>query len=136
MEAQIHRYMFSLFYSVWTNKQTKIYEIVKYLLQTSAENSRTWSQHLRFISKMYQMEDPLTLINTVPPTKMEYKEYILTKIAAFHERELRQQALKIKSLKYFNVSLQSLRGKPHVSICDVFTSKDVTNMRPHLNLMW
>ena len=84
---------------------------------------------------MYNMEDPLTLLDRVPPPKGEYKEYILTKIAAFHERELRLQASKIKSLKYFNLSLLSLRGKPHVSICDVFTSKEVSNMRPHLKFL-
>ena len=35
IEAQIHRDVFSLFYSVWSNPNTKIYKIVKQLLESS-----------------------------------------------------------------------------------------------------
>ena len=35
MEAQIYRDICILFYNVWTNPQCKIYEVVKYLLETS-----------------------------------------------------------------------------------------------------
>ena len=59
MEGKLHRDMFSLFYSIWSNPESKIFEIVKYLLETSTENSRTWSINLRHISKMYGLEDPL-----------------------------------------------------------------------------
>ena len=34
IEGKIHRDIFSLFYSIWSNPETKIYEIVKYLLTT------------------------------------------------------------------------------------------------------
>ena len=53
MEGRLHCDMFALFYSVWCNPQTKIHQIVKYLLINSPENSRTWSVNLRHISKMY-----------------------------------------------------------------------------------
>ena len=62
IEGKIHRDMFSLFYSVWCNPDTKIYRIVKYLLTTSSENSRTWAINMRHISKMYQLEDPLSCL--------------------------------------------------------------------------
>ena len=58
IDGKIHRDMFSLFYSVWCNPDTKIYQIVKYLLSTSPENSRTWVTNLRHISRMYSLEDP------------------------------------------------------------------------------
>ena len=59
MEAKLHRDIFSLFYSVWSNPDSKIYQIVKYLLETSSENSRTWSIHLRNLCHMYGIKDPL-----------------------------------------------------------------------------
>ena len=41
LEGRIHRDMFSLFYSIWCNPDTKIHQIVKYILTISPENSRT-----------------------------------------------------------------------------------------------
>ena len=41
IEGKFHRDVFSLFFSIWNNPNTKIYEIVKYLLENSTENSRT-----------------------------------------------------------------------------------------------
>ena len=57
LEGKIHRDVFSLFFSVWSNPQTKIYQIVKYLLENSSENSRTWSVHIRYLSKKYGLAD-------------------------------------------------------------------------------
>ena len=91
IEGKIHCDMFSLFNSVWCNPDTKIYQIVKYLLSTS-ENSRTWVTNLRHISRMYSLEDPLTCLQRDPPGKAEYREHILTKVTAYHEGELRCMA--------------------------------------------
>ena len=55
MEGKVHRDMFSLFYSVWSNPDTKIYQIVKYLLSSSPDNSHTWAVNMRHIAKMYQL---------------------------------------------------------------------------------
>ena len=59
VEAKIHRDMFSLFYSVWQNPNTKVYQIVKNILSDSDDNSSTWSINLRHICKMYNIEDPI-----------------------------------------------------------------------------
>ena len=40
IEATIHKDIFSLFYSIWSNPKTKIYTIVKYLLTASSQKSR------------------------------------------------------------------------------------------------
>ena len=50
IEGKVHKDIFSLFYSIWSNPDTKIHEIVKYLLKNNVENSRTWSAHLRKIN--------------------------------------------------------------------------------------
>ena len=42
---------------------------------------------------MYGIEDSLLCIQSDPPSKNVYKEYILTKITAYHEIQLRQAAV-------------------------------------------
>ena len=58
IEGRIHRDVFSLFYGVWSNPDTRIYQIVLYLLKNNSENSRTWATHLRYLSSLYNIEDP------------------------------------------------------------------------------
>ena len=140
IEGKIHCDMFSLFYSVWSNPDTKIYQIVKYLLKTSPENSRTWVINLRHISKMYSLEDPLSCLQSDPPSKSNYKERVLTKVLAFHEDELkttvRQKQEKDDSyMKYFNVNLFGLRGRHHPSLSNIITSEEVRKLRPHIKFL-
>ena len=135
MEGKIHRDMFSLFYSVWTNPNTKIFEILKYLLETSSENSRTWAINLRHISKMYSLEDPLTCLLKGPPSKSQFKETVLTKISAFHENELRRMAATNSKMGYLNVGLLGLRGKHHPSLLNIITTEDVKKSRLHLKFL-
>ena len=121
VEGKLYRDIFSLFYSLWTNPDCKVFEVVKYLLTTSSPNSRTWAIHLRNISKMYGIEDPLTCLERTPPTKNVFKRDILSKITSFHEKELRKIALSKSetSMKYLNVSLLGLAGRLHPSITGV-----------------
>ena len=127
--------MFSLFYSIWCNPDTKIYQIVKHLLSTSSENSRTWVTNLRHISKMYNLEDPLTCLQRDPPAKSEYREHILTKVTAFHEGELRSQAASNSKMDYMNVSLTGLRGKHHPSLTNIINVEDVKKLRLHTKFL-
>ena len=122
MEGKLHRDMFSLFYSVWSNPDTKINQIVKYLLSNSDENSRTWAVNLKHISKMYGLEDPLTCLSRDPPPKS-------------HENELRNLATQNSKMKYLNVNLTGLRGRHHPSISDIITTNQVKKLRPHLKFL-
>ena len=99
--------------SIWCNPHLKIYEIVKYLLQNSPENSNTWAINLRHLFRMYEIEDPLILLQRDPLPKSHFIEYVLTKILAFHEKELRVAASKNSKMKYLNVSCEGLRGRHH-----------------------
>ena len=125
MEAKLHRDIFSLFYSVWTNPESKIFSIIKYLLENSNENSHSWAIHIRQISKMYGLEDPLDCLRRSPPSKSLYKKHVLTKITAFHEKELRKDALKNDKMRYFDVSLIGLNGRLHPAASNVSTSHNV-----------
>ena len=64
-QAYLHFDIFSLFWSVWANPDTRIYSIVKYLLMMSDESSLTWAAHLKITYKLYNLPDPLLLMNSV-----------------------------------------------------------------------
>ena len=135
IEGKIHRDVFSLFFSIWNNSNTKIYEIVKYILKNSIENSRTWSIFLRQISMMYGLEDPLQCLYRDPPKKSVYKENILTRITAFHETELREKTKSNSNMTYLNVSVSGLRGRHHPVLSSMITAHDVQKSRPHLKML-
>ena len=135
MQGKIHRDMFSVFYCVWRNPQSKIHHIVKYLLQTSTENSRTWSINLRHISRQYGLPDPLDWLCQDPIPKSTFKEIILSKISAFHENELRRSASENSRMLYLNVSLTGLRGRLHPALAGIYTPLDVKKSRVHLKML-
>ena len=135
MEAKIHKDIFSLFYSVWSNPDSKIYQIIKYLLETSPVNSRTWSNHLRHLCDMYGIQDPLESLKNDPPLKSSFKTEIKTKIQCYHERTLRNLAVNNSTMKYLNISLSGLNGKCHPALNNILTSHQVKKSRIHLKML-
>ena len=135
IEGKIHRDVFSLFYSIWKNPETKIYQIVKYLLNNSCENSRTWSAHVRHLSTRYGLEDPSDCLNRDPPSKSFYKEYIATKITSYHEKLLRRSANSNSQMSYLNVATRGLRGRHHPALSNMITTCEVKLSRPHLKFL-
>ena len=95
MEAALHLDVLTLFWSIWANPQTKIHDIVKYLLTTSDSLSLTWSAHLRLLFQMYSLPDPLTLLSSPLWSKERWKMLIKTEITSYHEAALRYQALAV-----------------------------------------
>ena len=81
------------------------------------------------------MSDPLELINSQPPPKRAFKEYVSIVISAYHEAQQRRKSEGCTSMKYFNVSLLNLSGRCHPSISNAFTAQEVSNMRPHLKFL-
>ena len=94
-------------------RANSILECEFYLLENMDNNSRTWSAHLSNVAKMYGITPPLELMKQSPPSKTSFKEYILTKITAFHESELRNSAENNSKMKYLNVATTGLRGRHH-----------------------
>ena len=135
IEGQLHRDVFSLFYNVWCNPDSKIYTIVKYLLQSSSIKSRTWSVFVRHLSQKYGLDDPSECLRADPPSKASYKELILTKISAHYEAELRQKALTNTRMKFLNVSIMSLRGRRHLALSNIVTSHEVKKSRSHIKML-
>ena len=59
----------------------------------------------------------------------------MTKITAFHEKEMRKKASKNEFMKYFNVSLFGLRGKLHPAVTNIYTAHSVKKVRPHIKML-
>ena len=135
IEGKIHRDVFSLFYSIWRNPDSKIYSIVKYLLETTQTNSRTWAAHIRYLSVKYDIPDPLLCLESDPPAKSYYKEFIHTKISAYFENFMREKAMKSSSMQYLNVSLTGLRGKKHPALSGIVTTHEVRKSKIHIKML-
>ena len=135
IEGQIHRDVFSIFYSIWSNPDTKIAEIVRYLLKHVNEKSNTWCAYLIFLSRRYGLDNPSSYLNVDPPSRSVFKELVATKIACFFERELRQKAENNSLMKYLNVSTLGLRGRRHIALSNLSTSYSVKIARPHLKFL-
>ena len=58
---------------------------------------------MRLVCQMYNLPDPLALLQQPVMKKSQWKTLIKAKITAYHEADLRQKALKSDSLRYFNV---------------------------------
>ena len=84
---------------------------------------------------MYDLDDPLILLNKTPPTKSSFKEHVMTKIAAFHEHELKTAAKNNSKMKFLNVNLSSLRGQHHPCLSNIVTTNDVRKLRIHLKFL-
>ena len=70
-----------------------------------------------------------------PPNKSSFREVVTTKITVHYEKQLRDMAAKNRRMQYLNVSLSSLRGKPHPALSNLVTSHDVKKWRPHIKML-
>ena len=112
-----------------------MFDIVLYLMKISKENSTTWSNHIRLVCKLYDLPDPLRLLQQQPMTKQSWRTLVKTKITAYHERQLRSKAAKNPNLEYLNVQLLSLCGTPHPAIRYISDSRDAYKLKPHLKFL-
>ena len=135
IEGRLHVDLLSLFYNVWSNPQTKLFDIVLYIMMMAGDKSTTWSFHLRLICKKYSLPDPLQLMQQPVMSKTEWKSLVVTRVTVFHERELREKARTNNKLEYLNVQALGLTGRPHPAICSVMNTRDAYKMRSHLKFL-
>ena len=135
MEASLHLDLLSLFWNIWINPQTKVHEVLKYLLMMSDNNSLTRSAHIRIIFQLYRLPDPLSLLDSTPWSKERWKSHTSIAVLSHHERLWRQKASNNKKLQYLNVQCTGLTGKPHPILSWVLTTQDVVLVRPHVKML-
>ena len=135
IEARIHLDLLTLFHNVISNPQTKIFQIVSYILKMAEDRSTTWSFHLKLLCRQYQLPDPLQLLQDTPMTKSAWKTLTTTRITAYHERELRLKAKRNSRMEYFNVQLIGLSGRPHPAIRYISETRETLKLRTHLKFL-
>ena len=91
--------------------------------------------YMRNLAKQYVIGDPLSAIQRAPPTRAEYKEYISTKITVYHERRQREAAETNSKMKYFNIKVKGLNGRPHPAIQGVSKTTDVKKLCAHIKMI-
>ena len=134
-EAYVHMDILSLFWIIWANPQTKIFDIVKYLLMMSDSTSLTWSAHLRLLCQLYSLPDPLLLMYNQPWPKERWKVLVKAKIVSYHESAWREKAMTNSKLTYLNVQVNGLSGRPHPVLSGILTTQEVTKSRVHLKML-
>ena len=93
IEAVHHNDVLTLFWCIWDNPQTKIHDILKYLLMMSNSKSLTWSAHVRILFKIYGLPDPLRLLSGQAWPKDTWIQTVTAKVAAHHEGIWRSKAV-------------------------------------------
>ena len=101
----------------------------------SGDSSVSWSVHLRILMKMYDLPNPLSLLQGPLWQKEKWKEYYTSKVRAYHEKKLRKKAESNHKLEFLNIKTIGLSGKPHPSVQYLLTPQDVKMARPHLKML-
>ena len=135
MEASLHLDTLSLFWNIWANPETKVFDVLKYLLKMTDENSLTWSAHIRLLFLLYNLPDPLHLLDSPPWPRERWKMHTRIAVTSHHERLLRSKASNNIKLKYLNVQTSGLSGRSHPMLTSVHTTQDVTRLRPHIKML-
>ena len=135
MEGTLHLDMLSLFWCIWANPQTKVHDIVKYLLSMTDSASVTWTAHIRILFQLYNLPDPLTLISSFPWPKERWKSHIKAAVTVYHEKNLRAKASTNSKLGFLNVQTIGLTGRPHPALSGVLTTQDVMRSRVHIKML-
>ena len=134
IEGIIARNSLSLFWSLWTNPETLAFKVVRYILVHAEENSRCWGIFIRHLTRRYNLPDPLTLLDSNPPSKGSWKSTCSAAIYSFHENDLQTKASVNDRLTKLHVSLQGLHS--HHPIFDhVTNARDVEKVKAQVKLL-
>ena len=136
IEAVLHIRTLGLFHNIWSNPNTNVFRIGLYILMMRKENSTTWFHHIQLLCMTYGLPEPLLLMQTSPPlNKSDWNDMVKTRVTAWHERRLRLLSAPNSKMKYLNVELQGLTGRPHPALSKILNVQDVRKVRAHLKFL-
>ena len=99
-------------------------------------NSSTWSNHVQLLWQQHGLPSPLSLLQSPQPaTKQSWRTLVKTRVTAWHEKALRARAEENSKMKYLNVQLSGLSGRPHPVLLDIHTTQDVKKLRVQLKFL-
>ena len=135
MEASLHLDVLAVFWSIWSNPDTKIFKVLKYLLKMSGDKSVTWSAHTRILFSIYNLPDPLLLLETPPWSRERWKHHTQAVVTSHHEAALRCKASENMKIQYLNIQATGLSGRLHPTLAWVSNTQDVMIVRPHIKML-
>ena len=98
-------------------------------------NSTTWSNHLKLISRQYNLPCPLQLLETPPWPKEQWSSYVKTKITNWHENNMRYLSKTNSKMMYLQTDLLGLSGRPHPALLNINGTQDAKKLRAHLKFL-
>ena len=136
VEATLHIRTLMLFHNLCTNPDTTVNTMAQYILKMCKANSTTWCNHINLLCQQYGLPPPLELLNYSHQwSKESWKQLVSTRITAWHERNLRKLAENNSKMRYLNVKLHGLTGRPHQALLDIRCTQDVEKLRIHLKFL-
>ena len=136
VEGILHINTLSVFHNIWSNPDTTVSKIVKYILMMCTSSSTTWSNHLQLLCQKYSLPSPLSLLQTGSPwSKESWNSLVKTRVTIWYEKELRRLSLSNSKMQYLNVQLAGLSGAPHPCLHNIITTQDVKRLRLHLKFL-
>ena len=135
IESALHIDLLTLFWCVWSNPQTKVYEIVKYLLMMSNSSSLTWAAHLKLLCQMYDLPNPLKLLNGELWPKEKWKLLVKSRVTVHTEAKWRAKAASNSKLSFLNPQISGLIGRPHPVLSGILTTQEVVRSRVHIRML-
>ena len=135
VEAKVHIETLTLFYNIATATDTTLYKLIEYVLKMSQPNSTTWSNHVRLLCQVYGLPNPLSVLQDASWTKSSWKCLVSTRVTIYHENIMRQRASRNSKMKYLNVVISGLTGKPHPSLLNILTTQHARKLRLHIKFL-
>ena len=101
-----------------------------------SSSSTTWSNHIQLLSKKYNLPSPLHLMENEHPWPREaWKCLVKTKVTVYYENKLRSASIPNTKMRYLNVKLSGLSGRPHPALLCIFSTQDVKRLRDHMKFL-
>ena len=139
IEGLLHIRTLGLFHNILSNPRCTVFKMIGYILMMSGGNSTTWANHVQLLCLKYGLPSPLSLLlrSELSPCigKEEWNILVKTRVTAWYERELRNQAHCNSKMRYLNVSLTGLSGQPHIVLHGILSTQDAKKLRLHLKFL-
>ena len=115
IEGVLHQNIMSLFLSIWTNRDTSMFRLLRYQLESESK-SYMWIHHVRYLCKLYGIPDPREMLAVEAPSKQEWKKYVKKKIQAHYERKIDKHLSTMSTCRILRHEKTDLSGKMNRTI--------------------
>ena len=124
----------SLFWNLWSNRESLVFKVSTYILIHANENSRCWCIFVRHLTRQLGLPDPLKLLQNVPPSKDSWMITCNDLVLKHHLQKFRENARRNSRLTRMNVELLDLK-KPHPLLAKVLCPREVKKLKIQLKVL-